>query len=125
MGSEAEIGVMKNEVRFLNLLCVIAAAGFVVLAILNAILSGEFLTTDNLFVTLVCLVMSLMFAINPLLYLKSEGRLPLPFLKRASPNSTELAASSPPPLLDSKGRPVPPDVRALVAQMGQSRPKDV
>jgi len=124
---EVEVSVMKNELRLLNLLCIVAALGFIGFAVLNAFLSGEFLSTDNLFVTLVCLVMALMFAVNPLLYLKSEGRLPLPFVKRSSSTSAELAASSSPPLLDAKGRPVPPDVRGLVTQMGQAqaRPEDV
>jgi len=114
---------MKNELLLLNLLCILAAAGFIGIAAVNAILSGEFLTTDNLFVTLVCLVMALMFVVNPLLYLKAEGRLPLPFMKRVS-QPTELAGLTP-PLLDAKGRPVPPDVRALVTRMGQVRSEDV
>jgi hypothetical protein len=114
---------MKNEVGFLNLICIIAALMFVGAAVLNAILSGDFLTTDNLFVTLVCLVMALMFAVNPLLYLKSEGKLPLPFSKKASSPSQQLAGSAP-PLLDARGRAVPPDVRAMVANMRQAQPKD-
>ena len=31
---------------------------------------------------MVCLLMALMFAVNPLLYLKDEGKLPIPFAKR-------------------------------------------
>lgn len=123
---------MKNEVGLLNLICIIAAIAFVGLAVLNAILSGDFLTTDNLFVTLVCMVMALMFAINPLLYLKGEGRLPVPFTKKVSPQPPKLSAVAPPllaagapPLLDAKGRAVPPDVSAMVAKMRQTRPKDL
>ena len=114
---------MKNEVGLLNLICIIAAIAFVGVAVLNAILSGDFLTTDNLFVTLVCMVMALMFAINPLLYLKAEGRLPVPFTKKASPQPPKLAGTAP-ALLDAKGRAVPPDVSAMVAHMRQTRPKD-
>jgi len=129
--AEAKAGVMamKGEVRFLNLVCIIAAIVFLVLAVLNALLSGEFLTTDNLFITMVCLVMALMFAANPLLYLKSEGKLPIPFMKRSAAPlpagaSAGYVASGPtaPPLLDARGRAVPPDVKSMVANMKQKQP---
>ncbi len=123
--ANAEVGVMKSELRLLNLLCVIAAVAFVALALLNAVLSGSFLSTDNLFITMVCLVMALMFAANPLLYLKSEGKLPIPFQKRAALKAAgqgSLAPQTSPPLLDSKGRAVPPDVKSMVARMKQKEP---
>ena len=119
-----EVSGMKNEVGVLNLICFVAAIAFVGLAVLNAILSGDFLTTDNLFITLVCLVMALMFAINPLLYLKEEGRLPVPFTKKTTPQPPKLAAATT-PLLDAKGRAVPPDVSAMVANMRRTQPKDL
>ena len=121
--AEAEVPIMKNEARLLNLICIVAAVGFLALAVINALTSGDFLTTDNLFVTMVCLVMALMFAINPLLYLKSEGKLPIPFRKRESAEAAQISGTTP-PLLDRKGRPVPPDVRAIVANMGQAQTKD-
>lgn len=122
--------IMKSEAKLLNLVCVIAALAFVGLAVLNALTSMSFLTTDNLFVTMICLLMALMFVVNPLLYLKDEGRLPIPFLKRgALPATTSeagrslpSAAASSPPLLDAKGRAVPPDVKSMVANMTQKRP---
>src|SRR4030095_12575726 len=80
----AEAGVMKRELGLLNVLCVIAAILFIVMAAVILLTSGQLLSTDNLFITMVCLVMALMFAVNPLLYLKSEGRLPIPFAKRLS-----------------------------------------
>src|SRR5687768_15011587 len=117
---------MSKEVGLLNLICILAALGFLVVIVISAVLSGDFFTTDNLFVTMVCLVMALMFAVNPLLYLKSEGRLPIPFAKRlASPAQPQMAGPGPPPLLDAKGRPVPPDVRQLVARLGPTQTKDV
>ena len=70
---------MKREAALLNIVCIIAALVFVALAVFNALSSPSFLTTDNLFVTMVCMLMALMFAVNPLLYLKDEGRLPIPF----------------------------------------------
>jgi len=91
------------------------------------IASGDFLTIDNLFIITVSLVMALMFAINPLLYLKSEGRLPLPGLKKsiAAPAGNnewgQIRAQQAPPLLDAKGRAVPPDVRAMVSRMDANK----
>jgi hypothetical protein len=125
--AKASLTEMKGEVRFLNLICIIAAIVFLALAVLNALLSGDFLTTDNLFITMVCLVMALMFAANPLLYLKSEGKLPIPFMKRpaiTAGTGTGYVASGPttPPLLDARGRAVPPDVKSMVANMKQKQP---
>ena len=114
---------MKKELGLLNLICILVALGFLAMAIISVVDSGDFFTTDNLFIITVSLVMALMFAINPLLYLKSEGRLPLPFMKKsvtAAPNSEwGQIRSSAPPLLDAKGRAVPPDVKAIVSRLGK------
>jgi len=125
--AEAKAGVMemKGEVRLLNLICIVAAIVFLALAVMNALFSGDFLTTDNLFITMVCLLMALMFAANPLLYLKSEGKLPVPFMKRrvlTAGASAGSSAQSSPPLLDARGRAVPPDVKSMVANMKLKRP---
>jgi hypothetical protein len=126
---EAKTGVMemKGEVRLLNLICMVVALVFVALAVLNALFSGDFLSTDNLFITAVCLLMALMFAANPLLYLKSEGKLPIPFMKRSAvPAGAEARAfakaPASPPLLDARGRAVPPDVKSMMANMKQKQP---
>lgn len=118
---------MKREATILNLLCIVVALAFIALAVVNALFSVSFLTTDNLFVTLVCLLMALMFAANPLLYLKDEGRLPIPFQKRkalTAPASATAGRALPPsePLLDARGRAVPPDVKSMVANMKQKQP---
>lgn len=118
---------MSKELKVLNLLCVLVALGFLAMAVVSPILSGDFFTTDNLFIIAVSLTMALLFAVNPLLYLKSEGRLPVPFMKRSL--ATPAGSAGPiiahaPPLLDAKGRAVPPDVSAIVARMGQSPAKD-
>ena len=117
---------MKREANLLNLLCIVAALGFVALAVLNALLSGSFLTTDNLFVTMVCMLIALMFIVNPLLYLKDEGRLPIPFQKRRARKAAAIesgrALPQLAPLLDAKGRAVPPDVKAMMANMTQKQP---
>lgn len=114
---------MSKELTLLNFLCIIVALAFLAMAIVSALGSGDFFTTDNLFIIVVSLTMALLFAINPLLYLRSEGRLPIPFMKRSLPASAQdggqFRPSSAPPLLDAKGRAVPPDVRAIMARMGQ------
>ena len=116
---------MKRELGLLNFICLLVALGFLVMAIISVLNSGDFLTIDNLFIITVSLVMALLFAINPLLYLKSEGRLPLPFGKKpaavAGPSGEWgqiRSTPSSPPLLDAKGRAVPPDVKAIVARLG-------
>jgi hypothetical protein len=127
---------MKSEPILLNIICILAAIGLVVFAVTKAIFSGDFLTTDNLFMTAVCLVLALMFGINPLLYLKSEGKLPIPFKRTITEQGKQIAGSTGPvsqpgagttatPLLDAKGRAVPPDVRAMVARMKETRQEDV
>lgn len=118
---------MRRELGLLNIICIFVAFGFLVMAAISVISSGDFLTTDNLFIITVSLVMALMFAVNPLLYLKSEGRLPLPGMKKqiAAPAGAEWASvkshAQAPPLLDAKGRAVPPDVRAIVSKMDNAK----
>jgi len=114
---------MKRELGLLNFICLLVALGFLAMAIISVLNSGDFLTIDNLFIITVSLVMALLFAINPLFYLKSEGRLPLPFMKRAevtgpAGNWGQVRSSHTPPLLDAKGRAVPPDVKAIVSRLG-------
>jgi hypothetical protein len=124
---------MKKELPLLNLICILIALVFVAAAVVNAISTGGEISTDNLFVTMVCMVMALVFAVNPLLYLKSEGKLPIPFLKGTAPSpqlsagasaSAARVAASTPALLDAKGRAVPPDVKSLMAQMTQKESKE-
>ena len=114
---------MKRELGLLNFICLLVALGFLAMAVISVINSGDFLTIDNLFIIAVSLVMALLFAINPLLYLKSEGRLPLPFVKKviaATANGEwgQIRSHTTPPLLDAKGRAVPPDVKAIVSRLG-------
>jgi hypothetical protein len=123
---------MRKELGLLNFICLLVALGFLVLAIVSVISSGDFLTIDNLFIITVSLVMALMFVVSPLLYLKSEGKLPLPGLKRSpslsSPDGPEpmkfKSTTTTPPLLDAKGRAVPPDVKAIMNRMGPTEAKD-
>lgn len=122
---------MSKEIVLLNFICLLAALAFLALAVISVLSSGDFLTIDNLFVIAVSLLMALLFAVNPLLYLKSEGKLPLPGRKRVpsqqalwgASGSAQLPASTP-PLLDAKGRAVPPDVKAMMSRMKQAEAKD-
>ena len=117
---------MRKELGLLNFICLLVALGFLALAVISVLSSGDFLTTDNLFIITVSLVMALMFVVSPLLYLKSEGKLPLPFVKRSQSLSSSAgdgpaalrSAARTPPLLDAKGRAVPPDVKAIMNRMG-------
>lgn len=120
---------MSKELGLLNLFCLLAAIGFLALAIISALTSGDFFTIDNLFIIAFSLLMALLFAVNPLLYLHSEGRLPIPGTQRsiaatANGRTGQLGGASSPPLLDAKGRAVPPDVKAIMARMGQTETKD-
>lgn len=120
---------MRKELGLLNFICLLVALAFLALAVISVISSGDFLTIDNLFIITVSLVMALMFVVSPLLHLKSEGKLPLPFVKRESLSSSNgpepmKFRSSTPPLLDAKGRAVPPDVRAMMARMKQTETRD-
>jgi len=118
---------MRRELGLLNIICIFVAFGFLVLAGISVISSGDFLTIDNLFIITVSLVMALMFIVSPLLYLKSEGRLPLPGMKKpvaapAGGDWGQVKSHAPaPPLLDAKGRAVPADVRAIVSQMDRHK----
>lgn len=122
---------MNKEIGLLNFICLLAAVAFLALAVISALSSGDFFTIDNLFIIAFGLLMALLFAVSPVLYLKSEGKLPLPGLKRTpaqqamwgAQGSAKLPASTP-PLLDAKGRAVPPDVKAIMARMGQAEVKD-
>ena len=115
---------MKRELGLLNLICLLVALGFLVMAIVSVLNSGDFLTIDNLFIIAVSLMMALLFAINPLLYLRSEGRLRLPFEKHTHGDIApagdwgQVKSAPAKPLLDAKGRAMPPDVRAIVNRMG-------
>jgi hypothetical protein len=117
----SEVILMKRELGLLNVICVALGIVFVGLAVWTALFSPKFFTTDVLFFIAVCLVMALMFLANPLFYLHSEGRLPIPFTKRSPRPEVAQLASTGPPLLDAKGRAVPPDVKSMMARM---KPKE-
>ena len=115
---------MNKELGLLNVICFVVGLVFIAFAVVTALFYPPLLSTDNLFIISVCLVMALMFMVNPLFYLHSEGRLPIPFAKRLGAQrqrtpAPQLAGSTgaTPPLLDAKGRAVPPDVKSMMANM--------
>ena len=69
---------MNREVKLLNLVCVIAALGFIGFAVFTALSYPPLLSIDNLFIISVCMVMALVFMFIPLLYLKDKRSLVLP-----------------------------------------------
>lgn len=118
---------MSKETRLLNLICIIGSLAFLAMIVFVIVTTNELLSTDNLFIITVCLVLALAFAVNPLLYLQSENKLPIPFLKKSVDGAQDWGATrlpgqkvtaKTPPLLDAKGRAVPPDVRAIVNRFG-------
>ena len=65
--------VFKKSDLLLMGVCVVLAAGFLVLAGLNAVEAGNFLTIDSLFFTAVCLLLALTFVAVPALTMRLRG----------------------------------------------------
>ena len=87
---------MSKQLKLLNIICLVAAFGFLAAIVATAVTSGDILTTDTLFIMTVCLVMAVMFGASPLLHLKSEGKLPIPGMKKlaSAGAANQLAAAS-------------------------------
>ncbi|PYS74011.1 MAG: hypothetical protein DMF69_03110 [Acidobacteria bacterium] len=75
---------MSKELKVLNIICVLVVIASLALIVVTAVTSGDLLTIDTLFIMTMCLLMAVVFAVSPLLYLKSEGKLPLPGMKKLS-----------------------------------------
>lgn len=65
--------VFKKSDLLLMGVCMVLAAGFLVLAGLNAVEAGNFLTIDSLFFTAVCLLLALTFVAVPALSMRARG----------------------------------------------------
>ena len=125
---------MKREESLLNLICVIAAAGFFALIAYDLVAGGSIISTDGLFFIVVPLVFALAFLAVP----------GMEFLERflakrksaSSGSATQLAAAggaaaprlggaqNVPALKDAKGRSMPPDVSQMVSQMNAGKDKE-
>ena len=77
MASENIRDVFKKSDLLLMGVCVVLAAGFLVLAGLNAVEAGNFFTIDSLFFTSVCLLLALTFVAVPALTMRARGVRPL------------------------------------------------
>jgi cytochrome c oxidase subunit 4 len=73
MASENIRDVFKKSDLLLMGICVVMAAAFLVLAGLNAVEAGKFLTIDSLFFTAVCLLLALTFVAVPALTMRQRG----------------------------------------------------
>jgi cytochrome c oxidase subunit 4 len=85
---------MKKEAKVLNIICVAAVIILLGFAVFNAVTAGSFLSTDNLFLTTVCLMLALMFAVNPLVTLYAAGKLPWPLKKAVAGDAEEDSTTS-------------------------------
>src|ERR687885_62573 len=65
--------VMKKSDFVLMGICVILAAGFLLLAGKNAAEAGNFFTIDSLFFTAVCLLLALTFVAVPAMVMRERG----------------------------------------------------
>lgn len=73
MASENIREVFKKSDLLLMGVCVVLAGGFLVLAGLNAVEAGNFLTIDSLFFTAVCMLLALTFVAVPALTMHQRG----------------------------------------------------
>jgi len=125
---------MKREESLLNLICVIAAAGFFALIAYDLVAGGSIISTDGLFFIVVPLVFALAFLAVP--GIEFVERM-LAKRKAAAGGSTpQMAAAggaaaprlgsaqNVPALKDAKGRSMPPDVSRMVTQMNAGKEKE-
>ena len=73
MASENIRDLLKRSDMILIGVCVLLAAGFLLLAGKNAAEAGNFLTIDSLFFTAVCMLLALTFVAIPALTLRERG----------------------------------------------------
>src|SRR5262245_14843570 len=69
-----ETNQMKREESLLNLVCIVAAAGFFAFIVYNFFAAGSFISTDGLFFTVVPLVLALSFLAVPAMDIISRRR---------------------------------------------------
>jgi hypothetical protein len=124
---------MKREESLLNLVCIVAAAGFFALIAYDLVAGGTIISTDGLFFIVVPMVFALAFLAVPGMEF-IEGRLAkrkassgdaVPQLATGgSARVSRLTAQSAPALKDVKGRSMPPDVSRMVNQMNAGKEQE-
>lgn len=126
---------MKRENLLLNVVCLVMALGFLGLAGLSYVSSGNFISTDNLFFSSVAGMMALLFLLVPVTSFISERRAKKAPEGEAAAAATAsrgavsggaraaaLSSSARVPVrfadtVDARGRPIPPDVARMVEVM--------
>ncbi|MDX6529141.1 MAG: hypothetical protein QOH41_1431 [Blastocatellia bacterium] len=123
---------MKREESLLNLICIVAAAGFFALIAYDLVAGGSIISTDGLFFIVVPLVFALAFLAVPgmdvltgMLEKRKSGRGSAPQLAAPGGGSIPgLPGQTAPALKDAKGRTMPPDVSRMVSQMNARKEKE-
>jgi hypothetical protein len=127
---------MEKEQRLLNLICVIAALGLFAFVGYTFFAAGAVISTDGLFFIVVPTVIAICFLAVPLqpIVMRRVAKLlgtgetvaPAPAVvgSKTAFGGTVVSAGRPPAALkswpalkDQKGRPLPPDVNRMVAEM--------
>lgn len=122
---------MKSESLLLNVACIVMALGFLGLAGLSYLSSGNFISTDNLFFSSVAGMMALIFLLVPITSFISDrkakkapagdvataGQGAIVGAKRTTVGALQRAPVRFADTVDAKGRPIPPDVARMVETM--------
>jgi hypothetical protein len=130
---EKEGSLMKSENLLLNVVCIVMALGFLGLAGLSYLSSGNFISTDNLFFSSVAGMMALIFLLVPVTSYISDmrakkapageaataaaGQGAIAGAKRTTVGALQRAPVRFADAVDAKGRPIPPDVARMVETM--------
>jgi hypothetical protein len=127
---EKEGGFMDKENLLLNVVCIVMAIGFLGLAGLSYLSSGNFISTDNLFFSSVSGMMALIFLLVPLSsFIAARKAKKSPAGETSATTTAAIAgtkrasaAASLHPVrfadtVDARGRPIPPDVARMVEFM--------
>lgn len=123
---------MKSENLLLNVVCIVMALGFLGLAGLSYLSSGNFISTDNLFFSSVAGMMALIFLLVPVTSFIADrkakkspagevatagGQGVIAGAKRTTVGALHRAPVRFADTVDAKGRPIPPDVARMVETM--------
>jgi len=128
---ETEGSLMKSEDFLLNVVCIVMALGFLGLAGLSYMSSGNFISTDNLFFSTVAGMMALVFLLIPITsFMSARKAKKAPAAETAAAargavtaGAHKLAGALPrapvrfADTVDARGRPIPPDVARMVETM--------
>jgi len=124
--------LIKSENFLLNVVCIVMALGFLGLAGLSYVSSGNFISTDNLFFSSVAGMMALLFLLVPVTsFIADRNAKKAPAGETAAAKAGQGAISGAKrttvgalrtqvrfaDTVDARGRPIPPDVARMVETM--------